>query len=149
MNILILNQQDKRINKDKITKLVKKILKNLACPDNAEISILFTDNNSIRELNKRYLKKDRPTDVLSFPMSNPKTPNTEPQTPNLLGDVVISIERAGEQAVLQKVSLHAEVKRLLVHGILHLFGYEHEKGGKNAIKMKNEEKRLIRLINKN
>lgn len=142
MNILILNQQDKQISKNMIKRFVKEILKNLACKDDIEISILLTNDDFIKELNKKYLKKDKPTDVLSFPMS--PLIGTEDKT--ILGDVVISIERAEKQAVLQKTSFDKEVARLLIHGVLHLFGYEHEKGGKMAMEMKKEEERLMGLI---
>lgn len=160
MNILISNQQDKKINIKKTRNLVKKVLERLSCPNNVEISILLTNDNFIKGLNKKYLKKDKPTDVLSFPMLSIKKEvqdarckmqdfacNLQPATCNfLLGDIVISIDTAEKQAVLQKTSLNDEVARLLIHGILHLLGFEHEKGGKRALEMRKEEERLIGLL---
>ncbi|MBI5892991.1 MAG: rRNA maturation RNase YbeY [Deltaproteobacteria bacterium] len=146
MNILILNQQNKKINKNRIKRLAKEILKNLAYPNDVEISILLTNDNFIKGLNKKYLKKDKPTDVLSFPMFTLQTPNSKLQTPNLLGDIVISIDTAEKQAALQKTSLNDEIARLLIHGVLHLLGFEHEKGGKKALEMRREERRLIDLL---
>ena len=117
----------------------------MGCRDNAELSILLTDNAGIQKLNKRYLKKDRPTDVLSFPMwdfnSEPRTPNS----PLILGDIVISVETAKIQAKENGVTLNQEMARLLIHGILHLLGFDHEKGRKEALRMKKEEERLLKI----
>ncbi|MBI5682672.1 MAG: rRNA maturation RNase YbeY [Deltaproteobacteria bacterium] len=144
---IIISCKRVKVKRDSIKGVIAKILKNLDCPDNAEISILFTDNDFIRELNKRYLKKDRPTDVLSFPMDSVRGKNGSRFTVHgsryLLGDIVISVEKAKEQAKSMNVPMDMEIKRLLIHGILHLFGYEHEKGGIKAKKMKREEERLI------
>lgn len=150
MKILISNQQDKKISVKKVKDIVKKIIRSLSCPDEVEISILFTDDNFIKGLNKKYLKKNKPTDVLSFPMFSPKEIDSQLTTHNsrlLLGDIVISVDTAKKQAVLQKNPLADEITRLLIHGILHLLGYEHEKGGKKAVEMKKEERRLIDLLN--
>ena len=117
----------------------------MGCRDNAELSVLLTDNAGIQKLNKRYLKKDRPTDVLSFPMwdfnSEPRTPNS----PLILGDIVISVETAKTQAYANDVTIMEETSRLLIHGILHLLGFDHEKGRKEALRMNKEEKRLMKI----
>ena len=103
----------------------------------SEISLLFTDDAEIRELNRQYLDNDRPTDVLSFPTDDNK----------IIGDIAISIDRAAEQAEAQGDTLTEELARLLIHGVLHLLGYEHEGGGSKAKEMFAEEKRLMALIN--
>lgn len=153
-----------------ISGLAKMILKDLGCLDNAELSILLTDNNGIQELNKKYLKKNKPTDVLSFPMWEiplsvasecppPLSPSKGGQahlSPSgggqgedaycsriLLGDIVISVETAKTQAKENSVTLGQEMARLLIHGILHLLGFDHEKGRKEALRMKKEEERLL------
>ncbi|MBI5874324.1 MAG: rRNA maturation RNase YbeY, partial [Deltaproteobacteria bacterium] len=103
--------------------------------------------------NKRYLKKDKPTDVLSFPMCEMPflSPSGRGQGEDaycsrvLLGDVVISIETAKAQAKENGVTLHQEIARLLIHGILHLLGFDHEKGRKEALRMKKEEERLLKI----
>ena len=130
--------------------------------------MLLTDNAGIQKLNKRYLKKDRPTDVLSFPMWDfnselsgtgfqpvmtgkmpvPPGKGTSPFPANselILGDIVISIETAKTQAKENGVTLDQEMARLLIHGILHLFGFDHEKSSKEAQRMKKEEKRLLKI----
>ncbi|HEY4706293.1 MAG TPA: rRNA maturation RNase YbeY [Thermodesulfobacteriota bacterium] len=112
-------------------------LEGLGCKD-VELSILLTDDDGIRGLNRDYRGKDKPTDVLSFPMEDE----------SMLGDVVISMERAREQAAEFKVSEDEELSRLLVHGILHLVGHDHVKGGRQARKMKEAEAALLKLIRK-
>lgn len=112
-------------------------LEGLGCKGR-ELSILLTDDEGIRALNRDYRGKDKPTDVLSFPMDDE----------SMLGDVVISMERAREQAVLFKVSEDEELSRLLVHGILHLLGHDHVKGGRQAARMREAEAALINIIRK-
>lgn len=129
----------------KISGLARTVLEDLGCHDSAELSILLTDNNGIQGLNKIYLKKDKPTDVLSFPMwdfnSEPRTPNSE----LILGDVVISLETARTQSKENGVTMDEEIARVLIHGILHLLGFDHEKGSKEARRMRREEKRLLKI----
>ena len=125
--------------------MAREVLRGLGCHEDTELSILLTDNEGIRALNRRYLDRDRPTDVLSFPMwdfnSELRTPNSE----LILGDVVISIEKAGKQAEELDVTMDEELSRLLVHGILHLFGFDHEKGRREAVRMRKEEERLWKI----
>lgn len=110
-------------------------LKGLGYKDR-ELSILLTDNPGIQDLNKRYRNIDRPTDVLSFPMDDPC----------LLGDIVISAEKAAAQAEGFNVSFDEEVGRLLCHGILHLIGHDHVKGGRQAREMKRREEGLMKEL---
>lgn len=94
----------------------------------------MTDDSGIRELNRRYRSIDKPTDVLSFPMDDPL----------LLGDVVVSVEMARAQARDYGVTCDDEVVRLLVHGTLHLLGYDHVRGGRQAARMKRKEEALLK-----
>jgi len=107
----------------------------LGCNDR-ELSVLVTGNERIRELNAMYRSIDRPTDVLSFPMDDP----------SMLGDVVISIEKAAIQAEQFGVTLGEETGRLVAHGLLHLLGYDHVRGGRQAAKMKMAEEELMGLF---
>ena len=101
----------------------------------AEISVTFVDNNRIHELNKEYRDKDSATDVLSFPLGE----NGEYD----MGDIVISMERAMEQAELYGHSLQREVAYLTVHSMLHLLGYDHEAGGLEAVRMREKEEAVL------
>ena len=94
--------------------------------DNAEVSFTLTDNNYIHELNKQYRGIDRPTDVLSFALNESEEPEISGGTAvNVLGDIIISVERAKEQAADFGHSLRREIAFLTVHGMLHLLGYDH------------------------
>lgn len=114
-------------------KIAKHCLHQLGLNDK-EISVLLTDNTGIRDLNRRFRKIDKATDVLSFPMGDGV----------LLGDVAISVEKALEQAREYRVTPDDELSRLFIHGLLHLIGYDHVKGGTQAKKMKAMEDELLR-----
>ncbi len=113
----------------------------------AEISVTFVDNAEIAELNAQYRNKPQPTDVLSFPLGENGQYDRNPETgAALLGDIVISLERAVEQAKLYGHSLQREVAFLTVHSMFHLLGYDHEAGGLEAVRMREkEEAALIQL----
>jgi probable rRNA maturation factor len=100
---------------------------------------LFVDDNKIKELNKEYLNKDYPTDVISFPMREGEFTTINK---NLLGDVVVSLDDAGKYAKKRGTKLEDEIIFLVIHGILHLCGYDHIKEKSEALKMKNKEKEL-------
>ena len=106
----------------------------------AEISVTFVDNAAIAELNNQYRNKPMPTDVLSFPLGeNGKYDIDENNGCMMLGDIVISMERAMEQANLYGHPLQREVAFLTVHSMLHLLGYDHENGGLEAMRMREKE----------
>lgn len=87
-----------------------------------EVELLLTNNETIRELNLEYREKDKPTDVLSFPFEDEQQ----------LGQIVISVERADEQAEEIGQSLEEELQFLFTHGLLHLLGYDHETRSEEA-----------------
>jgi probable rRNA maturation factor len=108
------------------------MLRDLGSPD-AELSILITGDEEVRFLNRQYRGKDRSTDVLSFSQVEGEGPV---RGSNLLGDVVISWDRAVSQGREFEDGTRSELRRLLVHGVLHLFGFDHENGGAEADRMK-------------
>lgn len=124
-----------------VRRIAKEILNVLEFPD-AELSISLVNDREITEINRRYLQRPRPTDVLSFSM---REGDFSEINPYLLGDVVISIETAQRQAESNRHTLEEEVCLLLIHGILHLFGYDHEAPGPQAKKMRKKEKELFNL----
>ena len=110
----------------------------------AEISVTFVDNDRIHELNKQYRNKDMPTDVLSFPMGeNGQYDIDEDNGCKVLGDIVISMQLAMEQAELYGHSLQREVAYLTVHSMLHLLGYDHEGSGLEAVRMREREEAVL------
>ena len=112
----------------------------------AELGILFVGDQRMRGLNCRYRGKDRTTDVLAFAMREARTPRTSRRTPEMLGDVVISVPTACRQAMEAGRSLDEELAWLLVHGILHLCGYDHERSEREARRMHRRERMIQRSI---
>ncbi|HJS67655.1 MAG TPA: rRNA maturation RNase YbeY [Nitrospiraceae bacterium] len=120
----------------------------------AELGILLVGDQRMRSLNRRYRGHDRTTDVLAFVMREVRTLHALRQaqgrpallTPDLLGDVVISVPTAWRQAIEAGRSLNEELMCLLVHGILHLCGYDHEQSEKEARRMYRRERMILRSI---
>ena len=104
------------------------------------LSVVLTDDIEIHELNRCYRGKDKPTDVLSFSQLE----GNEGVCSDSLGDIVISIDTAKRQAIKFKCSFEEELLRLLVHGVLHLFGYDHERvSASKSAEMRRTLKKLI------
>jgi probable rRNA maturation factor len=118
-------------------KTAKILLSALEC-ERAQVSILITGDAEIQKLNRDWLGKDRPTDVMSWSQIE-----GEPAPTGFLGDVVISIETADRQARELGHHLDVEMTRLLAHGILHLLGHDHVHGGPQARKMRQLEDRIV------
>lgn len=120
MNILIQNSQVLReIDESAIVEMMLSILRVLKCDEDLELSILFTTDEMIRKLNHEFRGIDKPTDVLSFPMMGVGPVDA-------IGDIAISIQTAIRQSKEYEVSENERVIRLLIHGLLHLLGYDHE-----------------------
>ncbi len=110
----------------------------------AEISVRFVDNDMIRMLNAQYRNLDRETDVLSFPLGENGEYDVNPATgARLLGDIVISVPKAMEQAKEFGHSLDREIAFLTVHSMLHLLGYDHVNGGLEALRMREKEEQVL------
>lgn len=107
----------------------------------AEVSLLLVDDREIQELNRCFLGRDRPTNVLAFSMREGEFSSLHP---HLLGDIVISIETAKRQSKKSGLNEMEMLTLLLIHGILHLLGYEHEGNKKEARKMVIKQKELFR-----
>ena len=109
-----------------------------------EVSVTFVDNEQIAVLNGDFRNKPQPTDVLSFPLGEDDTYDVDQDSGNLLlGDIVISLEKAMEQAELYGHSLQREVAFLTVHSMYHLLGYDHENGGREAAIMREKEEKVL------
>ncbi|MEQ1567221.1 MAG: rRNA maturation RNase YbeY [Myxococcota bacterium] len=108
----------------------------------AEWSIVLCDDAFIRPLNAEWRGKDSATDVLSFPQEEPVAPGRFATPPQVLGDVVVSLDTARRQATELGHSLEIEVRALLIHGLLHLIGHDHEDDPVGAEQMRQEEVRL-------
>ena len=122
MNVVdIQNEQEAvLLDTDLIEQWAHKIL-NILGRDEVELSVVLTDNEHIQELNRDFLDRDKPTNVISFPQQE-----GEGFAGNHMGDVVISVEMATEEAHECGIDTPGRIKQLLVHGICHLSGYNHE-----------------------
>ncbi len=127
----------------RLKSVAKRLLREVNEPESA-LSISLVDDGEIRELNREHRGKDKPTDVLSFPLyeAGEATPGDGER---LLGDVVISIDTARRQAADYDAPLQNELYRLLIHGILHVLGHDHEEPAERAA-MEAEERRLAAAI---
>ena len=113
----------------------------------AEVSVSFVDNERIHELNAQYRNVDRETDVLSFPMGENGEYDTNMDTgAKILGDIVISVPKAMEQAKAYNHSLQREIGFLTVHSMLHLLGYDHENGGIEQVHKREKEEEVLTKI---
>jgi len=124
-NQQIINETNAEIYQRRLQKLIAHILESEGLTPDTILNIVFTDNVTIHELNKRFLDRDRPTDVLSFNVHTEYLPNEL----QILGDIYVSVEKANEQAENFRVQFQDELERLMTHGILHLIGYEHDDPG--------------------
>lgn len=114
--------------------------------NDCEVSLTFTDNQGIRALNRTYRNIDHPTDVLSFPLTDYSGESDEPVADEpvvSLGDIVISLEKAQEQADTYGHSFEREVAFLCVHSMLHLLGYDHEAGGADEADMRARQHKIM------
>ena len=115
--------------------------------EDAEISVSFVDNDEIRKLNKQHRNIDAATDVLSFPLGeNGVYDHNEATGAAMLGDIVISMPKAVEQAELYGHSLQREVGYLTAHSMFHLLGYDHVNGGVEAVHMREKEEKILAML---
>ena len=124
----------------RIQKLAQHVLRAAGEP-RAELSLLLIGDSRMRRLNRRYRGRDAPTDVLAFSLREAGGPAS-----SLLGDVVISLPQASRQARAGRRSLDDELATLLIHGVLHLLGYDHERGDREARRMHRKEQAIWRAL---
>ena len=148
MAVIINNEQDKLEVlpqwEETIAQVAKRCLQKEGIEDEVEIGVTFTDNEGIREINREYRNIDSATDVLSFPMYEADEALVDEDV-ILFGDIVISLERAQEQSVEFGHSLEREVMYLLVHGLLHLSGYDHMNDDDKKVMRRKEEELLTEI----
>jgi len=142
--ISVYNQQEGvPVDRRKIGAAARRILKALGY-EGYELTVVLVDDREIARLNRRYFRRNRPTNVISFPMMD-ETPVS--LRPRILGDVVISAETAKRDAGEAGKKAGEEILFLLIHGILHLAGYAHETPGAERRKMEAKEKEFFEALN--
>ncbi len=131
-----------------VRKCCKAVLDEEGFDDKAEISVYFITNEKIKELNKEFRGKNKVTDVLSFPLGENGEFDENPETGALLlGDIVISLEKAFAQAKEYGHSFEREVAYLATHSMLHLLGYDHVNGGQEELIMRSKEEKILTSMN--
>jgi len=137
MKLNIINLQKLHfIDKNRVKKLISSILK--VEKKNAELNLVFTDNKKIKKINKTFLGHNFATDVISFAYNNASLEN------NISGEIIISVEMAVKLAQKLKCTIEGEIALYLVHGLLHLLGYN-DKLKRDARKMHQREKELLSM----
>ena len=143
MEIQVSDQQSGIVTEPgKIETKVRKILNALACPE-SELSVVLVDDKQMSSLNWQYRGRRGPTNVLAFAMREGDFGEISPE---LLGDVIISLPTAQRQAEESGISLDAMISRLLVHGILHLLGFDHEQSEDSSREMEQQSTELLALL---
>ena len=143
MSVLLRNDHpDINIDCTDLENMIVKIMSHLGC-QNTEVSILLTKDKDIRLLNKEFRRIDQPTDVLSFPQNQDEDPFIPGE--KFLGDIAVSLDTAKIQANEHGLILKEEIILLLIHGILHLLGYDHEVSEQEDKKMRSKTRELFKL----
>ncbi len=153
MNIEIFfsNEQDKLAPPNDIEQLIEKCtraaLAEEEIDEDAQVSVTLVDNEAIREINREHRDIDRATDVLSFPLGDEDSFDTDPETGAiLLGDIVISLERAAEQAKEYGHSFYREVAFLITHSLFHLLGYDHVDSEEDEKLMFSKQEKVLEAL---
>jgi probable rRNA maturation factor len=129
-----------------LKKVAARILSALGCPEDTELSITVVGDRSMREINRTYLDKDRPTNVISF---SQQEGDCSGMATSMLGDVIISAATSAREADQGGMAPFDRLCFLLLHGILHLCGYDHERSGEaEAVRMEKKEAELFRILKK-
>ncbi len=134
---------DKRISQRILYDRGLRLLELLDCSDQL-FSLVLLDDHSMADFNRRYRNISRPTNVLSFPVTDDG--DAFPGQPPELGDILISVDTARREAAQAKCSLHFRLTELIIHGLLHLLGHDHERSEKEALAMWNKEKDLMQQL---
>jgi probable rRNA maturation factor len=140
-----------RIDKRWLRRLVKESLGAHGVDAEVELSLLITDDATVRELNKKYRGKDKTTDVLSFALEADKRGDAAagfvmpPGEMVHLGEVIVSYPKAAEQAAERNRAVEDELALLVVHGVLHLLGYDHDKPARER-EMRSMEQRVLSAV---
>ncbi|MBL7182959.1 MAG: rRNA maturation RNase YbeY [Anaerolineae bacterium] len=144
INIQVAPHFGAKVDEVALRRLAAEVLGREEVAEGTELSLIITDDEAIRELNRRFRGVDAPTDVLAFGAGAEEQFVSAPESPPYLGDVVISYQRALAQAEELGHTAAEELKLLVIHGILHLLGYDHQEQAA-ARKMREREERILSI----
>ncbi|MEW6001512.1 MAG: rRNA maturation RNase YbeY [Nitrospirota bacterium] len=147
--VYIKNQQRKiKVNQRRIERYLKKALRLLTL-NQAEVSIVLVNDRRMRSINRQFRGIDKTTNVISFPQYNPEEMRNilkfQPSDRFLLGDIVINLSMIQKEAVEHGLTFDEELREMMIHGLLHLIGYDHEKSSYGRRKMQKKELELLSL----
>ncbi len=142
MAVLLRNDSGEKLRTRALTGICRRLLR-LCGQERSELSVVFTNDPAIRALNRQYRRRDKATNVLSFPQQE-----GEPDNGLMLGDIVISVDTAAREAREQGQSLHTRLQKLLIHGLVHLLGMDHERSAAEADLMRRREEELYQQLMK-
>ena len=141
MKIIVKNLQNRiPVDSRKIVKTVQKVLSQEGIKKSGEITLCFVNDARTKELNLRYLKRNKPTDVIAFDISEPQDKK------NIFADIAVSSERAIDNARAFKTSPDFELYLYVIHGVLHILGYD-DKSKKDKLAMRKREKEIMKALN--
>ena len=147
MNVVVADEQDQPVPNEDVLALAEHVLASQGVPESAEVTIVFVDEDRIAEYNERYLGREGPTDVLSFPVEEhepgrpPKAPGGGAPLP--LGDLFICPAVVRRNAEARGIAFDDELALVVTHGLLHLLGWDHDE---DADRMEAEERRLLTAV---
>lgn len=149
MNVFVADEQEVPLAAEPLRRLAELVLREEGVPEEAEVAVIFVDPSQMSEYNRRFMGREGPTDVLAFPIEElvaGEVPEAMPGGPPVhLGDVVISPGVVAEQAGEAGVSFEDEMALMVVHGLLHLLGYDHGED-EEAEEMELRERELLDLF---
>jgi probable rRNA maturation factor len=140
--------KSRRLRLSRVRSLAGRILRAVGAA-HADLSLLLVGDRFMQRLNRLYRRKDCTTDVLAFPVrkhSGRPSPRATRLAPDLLGDIVISLPQAERQAAQAGHTLERELAILMIHGLLHLLGYDHERSAREARRMSRRERAIARVL---
>lgn len=146
MNVFVADEQAEPVDVDSLRALAVAVLEAEDCPPDSEVAVMLVGDDEMAGYNRRFLRKTGPTDVISLPIEDltPGQPPSlaQPGPPPMLGDVIIAPAYVRRQAAELETEFDDEVALMVVHGLLHLLGYEHDKDG-DAERMEERERQLL------
>lgn len=149
MSIFVADEQSEEVDLAGVRSLAELVLSDEGYPADAEVTLLLVSDEEMRAYNKRFLDRDGPTDVLAFPVEDLKpgvVPDRESMDPPLLlGDIIVAPSYIRDQSSEFDVTFHNEMSLMVVHGLLHILGYDHQTDGEAEL-MEGRERQILGLV---
>jgi len=139
LNVEVDDEVADDVDQPSLVTMIERVLTEDGIEDGASLALVLADDTLLRELNLRHREVDAPTDVLSFPASEGEEFPTHEGEPSHLGDIVVSVESVGRQAEEAGLALGEELAHVVLHGLLHVLGYDHEESDEEAVMKAREE----------